>query len=308
MNLFSKKYKKEKTDKPAWGGKSRGGYFGYRFFICLINRLGIRFAYLFLSLVVVHFIPFAPKATQSNWKYFRTIQGFGFFKSVRMLYLGYYRFGQILIDKIAVRSGHAQKYSYEFENYPAFLDLLDHSHGVILIGAHAGNWEIGGNFFGEYAKKINIVMFDAEYQKIKTVLDKNLNPVSHKVISISETDFTHIYQIKAALEKGEYVCFQGDRFVGDKSTVSVNFMGKPARFPLGPFLLAARFDVPVVFYYSMREKGMKYKFRFTMANVDKNKKNRQFCLDLLNLYVISLEKIVQAYPEQWFNYYDFWKK
>jgi predicted LPLAT superfamily acyltransferase len=308
MNLFSEKYKKGKAEKPSWKGKSRGGSFGHRFFIYLINHLGIKFAYFFLVFVVVHFIPFAPLATKSNWKYFRKIQGFHFFKTVKMLYLNYYRFGQVLIDKIAMRSGHAPKYKFEFENYPAFLNVLDHSQGVILIGAHVGNWEAGSHFFGDYAKKINIVMYDAEYQKIKAVLDENLNPHTHKVIPISDTNFTHIYQIKAALDKGEYVCFQGDRFISAQSVEMVNFMGEPAKFPLGPFYLAGRLGVPVVFYFSMREKGMKYKFKFTIANIEKNKKNRLIADDLLKLYVNSLEKTLKEYPEQWFNYYDFWKK
>ncbi|MDR2622203.1 MAG: acyltransferase [Dysgonamonadaceae bacterium] len=290
-----------------WQGKSRGGSFGYRFFIYLIRHCGIRFAYFFLLFVVVHFIPFAPLATKSNWKYYRKIQGFGFFKTIRMLYLNYYRFGQTLIDKVAVRSGFHGKYQYEFENYEAFLNQLDHSEkGVILIGAHVGNWEAGGNFFGEYARKINIVMYDAEYQKIKKVLQKNLDSQNHKVIPIVESDFTHIYQIKDALENNEYVCFQGDRYIGEKYAKTVTFMGYPARFPIGPFLLATRFESPVVFYFSMREKGMKYRFIFTIAEI--KGKGKQAVDELLDLYVGTLEKIVKRYPEQWFNYYNFWNE
>ncbi len=43
-----------------WSGRSRGGGFGHRFFIFLVRRAGIGFAYGFLALVVVYFIPFAP--------------------------------------------------------------------------------------------------------------------------------------------------------------------------------------------------------------------------------------------------------
>ena len=45
----------------TWKGKTRGGTFGYLFFIYLIKYLGITAAYGFLSLVVLYFIPFAPK-------------------------------------------------------------------------------------------------------------------------------------------------------------------------------------------------------------------------------------------------------
>lgn len=306
MISFFKKYRKKNNDAFAWEGKSRGGAWGYRFFIFLINQLGIRFAYFFLSFVILHFIPFAPLATKSVWKYLRKIQGFGFLKSIQMLYLNYYRFGQVLIDKIAIRSGQAQKYQYEFENYPAFLETLNQSKGMILIGAHVGNWEIGSSFFGEYARKINIVMLDAEYRKIKELLEKNLNPATHKIIPIQENDFAHIYRIKDALDKGEYVCFQGDRFINAQSAITVHFLGKLARFPYNLFYLAERLDVPVVFYFSMREKGMKYKFKFIIAKTGNDEKSDIIAGDLMDSYIHALENILKAYPEQWFNFYDFW--
>ena len=306
MISFLKKYKRKNNETLAWEGKSRGGAWGHRFFIFLINKLGVRFAYFFLRFVVIYFIPFAPAATKSIWKYYRKIQGFGFYKSIRMLFLNYYRFGQVLIDRIAVRSGQARKYQYEFENYPAFLEVLNSSKGVILIGAHVGNWEIGSGFFGEYAPKINVVMLDAEYQKIKKLLEKNLNPVTHKIIPIQENDYTHIYRIKDALDKGEYVCFQGDRFIKDQSAMTVQFMGKSAKFSLSLFQLTARFDVPVVFYFSMREKGMKYKFKFILAKTENGGKSTLSAEELMGRYIHTLENILKEYPEQWFNYYDFW--
>ena len=57
----------------TWKGKTRGGTFGYLFFIYLIKYLGITAAYIFLSLVVLYFVPFAPKATKSTWFYARHI-------------------------------------------------------------------------------------------------------------------------------------------------------------------------------------------------------------------------------------------
>ena len=55
----------------TWKGKTRGGIFGYMFFIYMIRCLGITAAYGFLALVVLYFIPFAPKATGNTWSYAR---------------------------------------------------------------------------------------------------------------------------------------------------------------------------------------------------------------------------------------------
>lgn len=289
-----------------WQGKSRGGAFGYRFFIFLITHVGIKFAYFFLLFVVIHFIPFAPLATRWNWYYYRKIMRYGLFKTIGMLYLNYYRFGQVLIDKVAVRLGKQDSFQYEFENYEAFLKLLNGNTGVIMIGAHVGNWEIGGSFFGEYAKKIHIVMLDAEVREIKKVLEQNLGHFQYKIIPIAEQDFEHIYKIKEALDNKEYVCFQGDRKISKKMSCTFDFLGKPATFPEGPFYLACKFNAPVVFYFSMREKGMKYRFKFFIAGATPAGGDTKPEHALMRQYVQTLETVVQQYPEQWFNYYKFW--
>lgn len=292
---------------PSWKGKSRGGAVGYRFFIFLITKLGIKFAYTFLVFVIIHFVPFAPAATKAAYLFYRKGFRYSLFKTIGMIFVNYYRFGQILIDRIAVKSKLADKYRYEFDNYEHFLSVLNGGTGVIMIGAHVGNWEVGGSFFGEYSNKINIVMYDAEYQKIKDVLEKNTDKIPYKVIPVSEQDFEHIYRIKDALDAKEYVCFQGDRFISDKKSYTFDFFGKNAKFPAGPFYLADKYNVPIVFYFSMREKGMKYRFIFRVAEpASEGEKSSDAAYRLAQQYVNVLEDIVKKYPEQWFNYYKFW--
>ena len=291
-----------------WKGKSRGGAFGYRFFILLIHKSGIRFTYFFLAFVVCWFIVFAPSAVGSVWFYSRKILKLNPVGSFFMLFRNFYAFGQTLIDKVAIRGGMASKYRYEFENYEEFLNVLNSDTGVIMIGAHVGNWEAGGTFFGDYASKMNVVMFDVEYEKIKKLIAENSQEIKYKIIPVSENDLGHVYAVKDALDRKEYVCFQGDRFISEKTSFKTNFMGREAKFPFGPFKTAAVLKAPVVFYFSMREKGMKYKFKFTHIPVISEMTTRESTTRLKKEYIRSLEKIVNEYPEQWFNYYKFWDR
>ncbi|MDU1890219.1 MAG: acyltransferase [Dysgonomonas sp.] len=290
-----------------WKGKTRGGAFGYLFFIFLIRKCGINIAYAFLSSIILYFIPFAPKATKSIWKYSRNILKLGIMQSIAMLFRNYYRLGQILIDKVAIGNGLESKYNFCFENYDKFLDILNSDTGVIIIGAHVGNWEIGTPFFEDYGKKINIVLYDAEYQKIKDILKKNSTTADFKIIPVNKDDLSHIFAIKEALDDKEYICFQGDRFLDKERTIGCSFMGKDALFPSGLFLLAAKMNVPVVFYFAMREPYKTYRFHFMFAEPIEKQRGRQAEETLLKEYASSLEDILKKYPEQWFNYYDFWE-
>ncbi len=290
----------------SWKGKTRGGVFGYAFFIKLIKLFGITPAYVFLSLVAFHFIWFAPKATASTWRYFRRARNYGFFRSAIKVYVNYYKLGQILIDKIAIGAGMKDKYHFEFENYDEFLAQLNSGKGVIMIGAHIGNWEIGTPFFDDYGKKINIVMYDAEHEKIKELLEKNGSANNYKIIPVNKDNLQHVFTIADALNRNEYVCFQGDRFVNKEKLLQCEFMGREANFPAGPFLLSSRMKAPVVFYFAMREKHRTYRFKFTIANEVKRTKELKPEDAMLQQYVAVVEKTLDQYPEQWFNYYDFW--
>lgn len=286
-----------------WNGKSRGGRFGYQFFVYTIRLLGVRCAYVFLAFIVIYFIPFAPKATKAIWRYNRQQRGLGVFASIKELYCHYYVFGQTLIDKIAMRGGLVSKYHYEFDNYSRFLEILNSGQGVVMIGAHVGCWEAGAGFFGNYGKRINIVMVDAEHQYIKDVLEENANEEkNYNIIPLNQNIIDAMLQMKVALNKGEYICFNGDRYIGKENTATADFLGSKALFPRGLFQIAVKCRVPVVFYYSMREPDCTYRFIFEEPLIEQKITPE----NLLEQYSKSLEKIVAKYPRQWFNFYDFW--
>ncbi len=287
------------NNKKAWDGKSRGGAFGHHFFVFLIRIFGVRAAYVFLSLVAIYFIPFARKATIAIWHYNRNILRYGRLKSMWKLYVHYYTFGQTLIDKIAINNGLSNKYKFDFENYENFLEKLDVG-SVVMLGAHVGNWEIGSKFFDSYASRLNIVMYDAEYKKIKDIVNAGVIP--YNIIPINEGSIESIIKIKNCLDRGEYVCFQGDRYVEGGNKFEAEFMGEKAYFPTGPFLVASKFKTSVVLYFSTRERGMRYKFHFRILEGGMSKE------ELFREYIEELGNIVKQYPQQWFNFYEVWHK
>jgi predicted LPLAT superfamily acyltransferase len=55
------------------------------------------------------------------------------------------------------------------------------------------------------------------------------------------------------LANNELVCFTGDRYFEGTKSLSEKILGEEAHFPVGPFLIASRLKVPVVFVYVMKE-------------------------------------------------------
>lgn len=287
-----------------WTAKSRGNRLGYEIFQFFLKHFGVRFAYANLTYVVPHFMLFARNATSALWFYYRTIFKKNWLQTIGCIYKHFFKFGQCIVDKVAIQCGLQDKFKYEFgENYDEFLCTLNGAQGVIVIGAHVGAWQMGCSFFGDCSKRLNIVMVDAEREMVKQFTesdDKNYN-----IIAVNKTDGLEMaLNIKRALNAGEAVCIQGDRYTNEERVMTAKFMGRDANFPEGPFLLGAKLRVPVLFYFATHQKGG-YHFSFEKINPQAEKMTKE---TLLERYVASLEKVLKAHPQQWFNFYDFWGK
>ncbi|HBC02870.1 MAG TPA: lipid A biosynthesis acyltransferase [Aequorivita sp.] len=286
-----------------WEGKSKGTVLGYKIFIFFIRKLGVRAAYGLLYFVALYYIFLAGKSTRSIYYYFRKRLKYARIKSFFSIYKSYYVFGKTIIDKAAISSGLKNRFTHECDGVENIIDLLDKKQGGIMISAHVGNFEIAEFFFEEIdtRSQISLVTTDAEHKNIKEYMEKVTMRSNVKFILVKD-DMSHIFEINNALSNGELVCFTGDRYMKGQKLLTESLMGKEANFPAGPFLLASRLNVPVLFVYVMKETNKHYHLYARQAEV----KNRD-AEGLLKKYTESVEWMLKKYPLQWFNYFDFWE-
>jgi predicted LPLAT superfamily acyltransferase len=161
-------------------------------------------------------------------------------------------------------------------------------------------------FFGKYGKKMNVVMMNLEFEGIRRVLELNKCLDAFNVITIEGDSLEYIFKIRDALARGEYVSLQGDRISRSEKHIQKTFMGKSASFPLGPFVIASRMNVPVVFFFAEHVGFKRYKFDFVLSSYNDVNQDKQREKFLVEEYVKVLEDRVKRYPEQWYNFYDFW--
>jgi predicted LPLAT superfamily acyltransferase len=289
---------------PKWEGKSRGTVLGYKIFVFFIKKAGIKTAYFILYFVAAYYFIFLKKSNQAIFYYFKERLGYSYFKSKKMVYKSYYTFGQTILDKISISAGMRNRFTYEFDGVEILKKLLSEKKGGILISAHIGNFEIAEHFFGEIDVEfqINLVTTDLEHSAIKNYLEKITKKSSVKFIIIKD-DLSHIFEINAALARNELVCFTGDRYFEGGKFLTEKLLGEEAKFPAGPFLIASRLKVPVVFVYVMKEPNLHYHL-YTREAIVKHRDEKV----LLKAYTENLEMMLKEYPLQWFNYFDFWDK
>ena len=263
--------------------------------------------YIFLLDNPFYYFLFSYSSSRQIYFYFRYHIGFGRIKSFIKLYQNYFIFGQTLLDKVIVMAGFGNSFSYEFDGEENLRQIVSGGKGGILISGHVGNWEAAGHLLKRLDTRVNVVMYDGEHQKIKDYLDEVTGGRNFNVIVIKD-NISHVYAIGEALQKNELVCLHADRFVEGTKTSVRNFLGAEARFPVGPFALAATFKVPVSLVFAFKDSATHYHFYGSNLFRKEPAMDRAEYTELLtHTFVTDLERMVKKYPEQWFNYYNFWE-
>jgi predicted LPLAT superfamily acyltransferase len=290
----------------SWEGKSKGSPLGYRIFVSILRHFGVLPGYFVLRFVVLYYFLFSPKSSGHIVSYFHKRLHYSKWVSLRMLYKNYYLLGQSIIDKLVIMSGIENKFSYNFDGEENLKKITALQNGGLLISAHLGNWEIAGFLLKRLNTRIHVVMYDGEHQQIKQYLEAVTGKRNMNVIVI-KNDLSHIYAITEALKNNDLVCIHADRFLEGNKTVRRNFLGEAANFPAGPFVLATSLKVPVSYVFAFKESNTHFHFYASEMKIYDKAAKEMLMQEMLADFVGEMELKAKQYPEQWFNYYNFWQ-
>jgi predicted LPLAT superfamily acyltransferase len=291
----------ESADPKKWDGKSHGYPIGYQILFWFVKNIGLGFTYWFLNFVAGYFFLFVSSSRTPQYKRLREVQGYGKGKAIKLVYRNVHNFAISLVDRAALIGG-AAKFDKHSIGQEYINEMVDSGTGGFLISCHLGNWEIAGHLLEFGAGKVNVLMYDAEHQKIKESMPEVQQNRSFNIIPI-KNDLSHVFEVKAKLDAGELVCLHADRYMEGGRFDTVDFLGKPARFPLGPFALATKLgaDVPRAFVYAVKTSKYGYTFESTVPETGRIKP-----VELMERYSKWMGDLVNKYPDQWYNFYDFW--
>ena len=286
-----------------WDGKTKGSLLGYKIFLFFVKVLGLGFAYRLLKLVTFYYYLFAAKPRKALLNFYGNTLNISGKPALDLVRKNFYIFGQTLLDRAAFLLGKDSNFTHTFENEQYLLDIRNGGKGGILLSAHLGNWETAGNLLkGRITPTINIVMLDAEVESIKKFMDLSTGGSRFKVIPI-KNDLSHIISIRNALINNEFVAIHADRFLEGARFIELDFLGRKAKFPYGPFVIASKFEAPVTFVFAAKDGKYSYHLSATAPITQKMKPE-----EIARLYVDELERKVRQYPEQWFNYFNFFQE
>lgn len=286
-----------------WAGTTYGNGWMHKCLINMLRILDVRLLYLFASIFVVPVCLVLNPSRKTAYKYFREIHKYGKFKAAWATYINHCKFAQVVIDKFAMYAG--KKFDVTVDGMDKFNALASGEDGFLHLSSHIGNYEIAGYTLVSERKTINAVVYAHEKASVMENRNSMFTKTNIKMITLKE-DMSHLFEIDQALCNGDIVSFPTDRFMGQAKCIETLFLGKTAKFPQGPFSVAAMRGLNVLGVNVMKTGLTKYKIYVTPLNYDKDQPRKAQIRQLSEAYVAELEKRVLEYPTQWYNFFDFW--
>jgi predicted LPLAT superfamily acyltransferase len=221
-------------------------------------------------------------------------------------------FAATIMDRIFLLA-HGEKH-FEFETVG--LEMLDEylaqGRGVLLFGSHQGSFEALRAVGARRPQMPLRVLLDKQKTPAMTELLEALAPeVGASVIDASQDGTSVTLAINEACQRGALVALLADRGRSHEVLRRAPFLGAPAPFPIGPWLLAHSLKVPVMLCFGLYLGGRRYRLVFEpfAEQVTIPRHERGPVLDaLITRYAQRLEHYVHAAPYNWFNFYDFWQQ
>jgi len=216
-------------------------------------------------------------------------------------------FAHAVLDRVFLLADRTADFEIRVEGLEHVSTLLDSGQGCILLGAHLGSFEALRSLGRQAPVPVHPVMYRRNAGALTVMLDSLAPGLRHDIIEIGEPG--SMLRAREALERGEIVGLLADRSPRGEKTVAVPFLGSPAAFPAGPFILAATLAAPVVLFFGLRTGPQRYTIRFQPFAGQIVLRRATRAADLAGwvaAYAAALEPICRAHPYNWFNFFPFW--
>ena len=303
--------------QPHWAGqRERGSFILMKFTAWLARLLGRRLISPLLYLIVLYFYLFGAEARRSIYQYQRNLaiwSGRRELQPIRLSVLRHFMsFTDTLLDKLDVWNG---KLGLEqvtlIDPGNACTQLRQEGRGQMLVAAHLGNLEVC-RALAELGEQVtmNVLVHTKHAEQFNRLLGE-AGATHLRLIQVSELDAAIMLQLSERLERGEWLAIAGDRVpLTGSRTVNVNFLGKPAAFPQGPWLLAGLLQCPVNLIHCLKIDNRYQVIIEPFAERLQWKRSERDAVirHWTQRYADQLAQRCLDAPLQWFNFYPFWNE
>jgi predicted LPLAT superfamily acyltransferase len=214
-------------------------------------------------------------------------------------------FAATLLDRVYMASGDFRRFRVVIEGQDRVREALSTGKGCVLLGSHLGSFDL--MMLANQAlsdQQVAVLMHVDPRSRLRRIA--GIDDSQLRVIALGRPDsFLRAYEV---LEGGGVVAVLADRVDGAAHLES-RFFGRPASFPIGPHVLAARAGAPALMCFGVYEGGADYRIEFLPFGPVAPQRSRGAALQtVVDRYASLLEQYARRHPKNWFNFYPFWDR
>jgi predicted LPLAT superfamily acyltransferase len=293
----------------------RGTLTGLRF-IGALDRLFPRWmGHLVLYPVTTYFFLSHPRARRASRRF---LAAAGAPATTAMSFHHFFSFSISILDKVAAWYAPARvPVELPEEARALFMSTLAGGRGMLLLSAHLGNLELARAIATLIpGVHINALVYTQNSQKLNAMLEETSDDYALKLICVDEIGPETAVLLRSKVDAGEVVVIVGDRVpvtgraVGrtQAATVQADFLGTPAPFAVGPYVLAHVLECPVLLFFCLREgRGYRVYIEPFAERIVLPREGRMAATAAwAGRYAARLAAYAARFPLQWYNFYDFW--
>ena len=307
------------TPGSAWAQKTERGNWGWlRFSLFLYRHFGRWAVAGILIPITAYFVILDSVCRRSSREWLATAwatpegrAALGRRPGLWRTYLHVYKFSGTVLDRMILWAGGAGSFHIDHQGGERLLELARQGRGAILVGAHLGSFDMLRLISSQYGLRVNVLMFTNHAERLNQFFESLGGGSRVRVIAVDPGSVQSAFEIKACLARGEFVGILADRVHpgGRERPVGISFAGRPAAFPLTPFLLGVVLGAPVFLSLCLSTGWQRY-FAVTEPLFDGGPVPRDMrekvAHELLEAWVRRFEHYCLCNPMQWFNFYDFY--
>jgi predicted LPLAT superfamily acyltransferase len=282
--------------------------------LCAIHRaLGRRvFRLCALPAVYVHWL-FNARARRASLQYLRRLHVHtGVFTGMpgwRQSLCHFRVFADTLLDKLLALSGQypLDKVRVSRDN---MLDLLRQGRGAVILTAHLGCLELCQALAEEVpGLRMTMLVHTRHAERFNHLMARWPGNDKIRLMQVEAIDVAVAAQLGEYVERGEFIAITGDRMpIQGSRYVYADFLGQPAPFPIGAYVLAAALRCPLATMACVHEgEGYALRFETFAERVELPRAARDAALaGHAARFARWLETQLRAAPYDWFNFFAFW--
>jgi predicted LPLAT superfamily acyltransferase len=217
-----------------------------------------------------------------------------------------------LLDRIFLLGQTTRRFDIRVQGLVELDVLIARGKGVLMLGAHIGSFEVLRVLATERPDVTTRILMDRQQTPALTEMLLSLNPsVAASIIDVGTRDTNIALEIHEAAKQGALIGMLADRSRPNETTTTVPFFGRPAAFPIAPYLIASLLDLPVTLIFGLYRGGDRYDLYFeTFAeHISIPRRERQALInEWAAKFAARLEHYTRLDPYNWFNFYDFWHR